>query len=168
MRAHTRSSALAVNRVAARRFLNPQDGCWHVQLTQGETHVTTDPHEVLTTILGSCVSACIRDRVIGAGGMNHFLLPEGGGADRDAMRYGVNAMELLINGLLKLGATRQTLEAKLFGGANVIATMSGVGSRNAAFAERYLKDEGIDLVGGDGPDRRRQAGRARSDRVAAD
>jgi chemotaxis protein CheD len=132
-----------------RRFLNPQDGCWHVQITQGETHVTDNPQELLTTILGSCIAACIRDPQMGVGGMNHFLLPNSDGEDRDATRYGVNAMELLINGLLKKGASRARLEAKLFGGANVLAGLSDVGSRNAAFAEKYLADEGITVVGGD-------------------
>ena len=134
---------------APRRYLNPQDNCWYIQITQGETHVTDAPGEILTTILGSCIAACIRDPAIGVGGMNHFLLPQSDGEDRDAKRYGVNAMELLINGLLKRGAVRERLEAKIFGGANVIAGLSDIGSRNAAFAEQYLADEGIRLVGGD-------------------
>lgn len=132
-----------------RRFRNPRDGDWHVQLTQGETYVTDNEQEVLTTILGSCISACIRDPRAGIGGMNHFLLPNGDGTGRDAQRYGVHAMELLINELLKRGGMRERFEAKLFGGANVIAAMSGVGTRNAAFAKQFLADEGIRLVGGD-------------------
>lgn len=132
-----------------RRFLNARDGNWHVQITQGETHVTDDPNEVLTTILGSCIAACVRDPVTGVGGMNHFLLPDGDNEDRNDLRYGVNAMELLINGLLKRGADRRRLEAKLFGGANVVAGISGVGHRNADFAERFLAEEGIRLIGGD-------------------
>ena len=145
------SAALEKKRGGAppRRFLNPQDGCWHVQITQGETHVTDNPQELLTTILGSCIAACIRDPQQGLGGMNHFLLPNSDGEDRDAMRYGVNAMELLINGLLKKGASRSRLQAKLFGGANVLPGLSDVGSRNATFAEKYLADEGIVVVGGD-------------------
>lgn len=132
-----------------RRYFNAQDRCWHVQLTQGDTHVSSDPQELLTTILGSCVAACIRDPQTGVGGMNHFLLPDGAAADdRNAVRYGVNAMELLINGLLKRGAARGRLEAKLFGGANVLAGLSNVGSKNAAFAQRFLADEGIPVVGG--------------------
>lgn len=141
--------AVSGGRGVPRRFLNPQDGCWHVQITQGETHVSRDAREVLTTVLGSCISACIRDPHAGVGGMNHFLLPEGAGSDRDAARYGVNAMEILINELLKSGASRHRLEAKLFGGANVLAALSDVGSRNVAFAEKFLSDEGIALVGGD-------------------
>jgi len=131
-----------------RRYFNAQDDCWHVQLTQGETHVTADPGELLTTVLGSCISACIRDPIAGVGGMNHFLLPEGADDDRNAMRYGVNAMELLINALLKRGAMRQRLEAKLFGGANVLAGLSDIGSRNAVFARQFLANEGIPVVGG--------------------
>jgi len=134
---------------SARRYFNAQDNCWHVQLTQGDTYVTNDPTEILTTILGSCVSACIRDPIAKIGGMNHFLLPDGGsGEDRNAVRYGANAMELLINALLKRGASRGSLQAKLFGGANVLAGLSSIGSKNAAFAQRYLADEGIPVIGG--------------------
>ena len=132
-----------------RRFLNPQDGNWHVQITQGDCYVTDDPGEVLTTVLGSCIAVCLRDPIAGIGGMNHFLLPEGEGTDRDAQRYGVNAMELLINGILKHGGSRERLEAKLFGGANVVAALSDVGSRNAEFAKRFLANEGIVVRGGD-------------------
>ena len=149
MRQETAAQSRRTESFGLRRYLNPLDGCWHVQITQGETHVTSDPQELLTTILGSCVAACIRDPSAGIGGMNHFLLPEGDGKDRDALRYGVNAMELLINGLLKGGASRNNLEAKLFGGANVLPGLSDVGSRNMAFAKQFLGDEQIPIVGGD-------------------
>lgn len=131
-----------------RRFRNPQDGLVHVQIMQGDSYVTDHAEEVLTTILGSCIAACIRDPALGIGGMNHFLLPEGTGGDRDAQRFGVNAMEILINGILARGGARERLQAKLFGGANVIAALSSVGSRNAAFAKRFLENEGIAVVGG--------------------
>jgi chemotaxis protein CheD len=134
---------------ALRKFRNPRDGFMHVQLTLGDTYVTSEPEEVLTTILGSCISACIRDPVIGVGGMNHFLLPDGNSGDREARCYGVNAMELLINDILKHGGDRRRLEAKLFGGANVVAALTDVGSRNYAFARQFLTDEGIPIVGGD-------------------
>ena len=134
---------------APRRFHNPRDGRWHVQLTLGDTYVTSDKDEVLTTLLGSCIAACIRDPNAGVGGMNHFLLPTGTGHDREAECYGINAMELLINDILKHGGDRRRFEAKLFGGANVIATLSGVGSKNAAFARQFLMDEGIMIVGCD-------------------
>ena len=122
-----------------------------VHIIQGEYKVVTDPNVVLSTILGSCVAACIRDPLARVGGMNHFLLPgsatpgSGGG---DATRYGVHLMELLINGLLKNGARRDRLEAKVFGGAKTIATFSNVGEQNAAFAMQFLRDEGIKVVGG--------------------
>jgi len=137
------------NNKALRRYRNPRDGYWHVHLTLGDTYVTSDEDEVLTTILGACIATCIRDPVTGIGGMNHFLLPNGEGRDREARCYGVNAMELLINDILKRGGDRRRLEAKLFGGANVISALSDVGSRNAAFARQFLADEGIAVVGGD-------------------
>lgn len=132
-----------------RSFRNPRDGLLHVQLTLGDTYVTSNPDEVLTTILGSCIAACIRDPVSGVGGMNHFLLPDGNSGDREARCYGVNAMELLINDILKHGGDRRRLEAKIFGGANVVSALTDVGSRNYAFARQFLNDEGIPIVGGD-------------------
>jgi len=134
---------------ALRKYRNPRDGFLHVQLTLGDTYVTSSPEEVLTTILGSCIAACIRDPSAGVGGMNHFLLPDGNSGDREARCYGVNAMELLINDILKHGGDRRRLEAKLFGGANVVSALTDVGSRNYAFARQFLLDEGIPIVGGD-------------------
>lgn len=121
-----------------------------VHIIQGEWKVSKDPNVVLSTILGSCVAACIRDPIAGVGGMNHFLLPGSavpGAGGGDATRYGVHLMELLINGLLKQGANRGRLEAKIFGGAKTIATFSNVGEQNAAFAQQFLRDEGIKVVG---------------------
>lgn len=121
-----------------------------VHVIQGEYKVVSDPDVVLTTILGSCVAACMRDPVVGVGGMNHFLLPgsaEAMAAGGDATRYGVHLMELLINGLLKQGARRDRLEAKIFGGAKTIARFSNVGEQNALFARQFLMDEGIRIVG---------------------
>jgi chemotaxis protein CheD len=121
-----------------------------VHIIQGEWKVSEDPNVVLSTILGSCVAACIRDPSAGVGGMNHFLLPGSavpGAGGGDATRYGVHLMELLINGLLKKGARRDRLEAKIFGGAKTIATFSNVGEQNAAFATQFLRDEGIRVVG---------------------
>lgn len=121
-----------------------------VNIIQGEYKVSADPDVVLTTILGSCVAACIRDPIAGVGGMNHFLLPgsaETLAAGGDATRYGVHLMELLINGLLKQGGRKDRMEAKIFGGAKTIASFSNVGAQNAVFAEQFLRDEGISLVG---------------------
>ena len=131
-----------------RRHRDPKEGWWLVHITLGEAYVSSNSEEVLTTVLGSCVSACIRDAAAGVGGMNHFLLPEGTGQDRLAMRYGVNAMELLINGVLKQGGVRQRLEAKLFGGANMMSSLHDIGARNIEFAKKFLVEEDIPLVGG--------------------
>ena len=125
-------------------------GGLRVHVVQGEQFVTEDPEAVLTTLLGSCVAACMRDPVAGVGGMNHFLLPGGrsNGLDTQARSHGVHAMELLVNALLQRGARRERLEAKLFGGARLIDGLTDVGRQNADFAERFLADEGIRLVGG--------------------
>ena len=124
-----------------------------VKLLPGEYYVTARDM-VLVTVLGSCVAACIRDRNSGIGGMNHFMLPENkndSGPAGSSMRYGAYAMEVMINQLLKNGARRQHLEAKLFGGGNVLRgfTVANVGERNAAFALDYLKTEKIPVVSQD-------------------
>ena len=117
-----------------------------VHVIQGQYHVSSDADLVLTTILGSCVAACVRDPVAGVGGMNHFLLPgEDGG---EGLRYGVQSMVLLVNALLRRGARRDRLEVKLFGGARLIDGLTDVGSQNAAFGERFVRDEGLTYVGG--------------------
>ncbi len=125
-----------------------------IHIVQGEQHVDDDPAALLTTILGSCIAACIWDGQAGIGGMNHFLLPgdqnnlRGAQPAGDAMRFGVHAMELLVNGLLRRGAMRTRLQAKLFGGARMIKGLTDIGELNASFAEKFLKAEGIALVGG--------------------
>lgn len=126
------------------------DGLRPVHIVQGEQYVTDDSEAVLTTILGSCVAACLRDPVAGIGGMNHFLLPGGDPrkGDTDSVRYGVHAMELLVNALLSSGARRERLEGKLFGGARLITGLTDVGAMNAAFAEEFLRREGLSYVGG--------------------
>jgi chemotaxis protein CheD len=119
-----------------------------IHVVQGEHYVTGDPDVLLTTILGSCVAVCLRDPKAEVGGMNHFLLPDGrADGDDQGRRYGVNAMELLINELLRLGARRDSLEAKLFGGARMFDGLSDVGASNAEFAHRFMRDEGIKVVG---------------------
>lgn len=125
------------------------------KISPGEYYFT-DKNMLIVTVLGSCVSACIRDTFTGIGGMNHFMLPDSAKADRDnpvseSMRYGTYAMEVLINQLLRNGARRENLEAKIFGGGNVLRsfTTNNVGDRNAAFVKQYLKDEGIRVTGED-------------------
>jgi chemotaxis protein CheD len=115
-------------------------------VVQGEFAVSDDPRQVFTTLLGSCVAACIMDTEAGVGGINHFLLP--GDDDSNGLRYGVNAMELLINGLLQRGARRDRLRGKLFGGARVLDGFSDIGRQNAAFAERFFRDESVAYLGG--------------------
>jgi chemotaxis protein CheD len=119
-----------------------------VNLIQGECRVSSESALIFTTVLGSCVSACIHDPTIGAGGMNHFLLPDGGSSEVASLRYGAYAMELLINGLLGLGARRETLRAKLFGGARLSAGLTDIGANNTVFARDYLRREGIRYFGG--------------------
>jgi chemotaxis protein CheD len=114
-------------------------------------YLVVDDDTALTTTLGSCVAACLRDPVLKIGGMNHFLLPEGNVGDGAPARYGSYAMELLINDLLKRGAHRKRLEAKVFGGANVLKgfTSNPVGTRNAEFVLAYLDAERIPVVAED-------------------
>ena len=125
-----------------------------VKILPGEYYVST--REILmVTVLGSCVAACVRDRVSGIGGINHFMLPDDK-RDEDSrvgrsMRYGDYAMEILINQLLKLGARRGNLEAKIFGGGNVLPGFKNhvVGERNASFVIDYLDTEGIPVIAKD-------------------
>lgn len=119
-----------------------------INVIQGEFHVSGRPDDVITTILGSCVSACIYDPVRQIGGLNHFLLPGTDPRERQNIKYGAYAMEKLINALLRKGAQRGNLEAKLFGGASVVRSLSDIGKNNGEFAKEFLKDEGIRLVGG--------------------
>ncbi len=119
-----------------------------VNIVQGEYEVSRDPDVVLTTLLGSCVAACIQDPVARVGGMNHFLLAqsETAGAS-EHLRYGVHSMELLINGLLKLGARRENLQVWLFGGARLLERVTDIGAKNAEFAEAFVRREELTLAG---------------------
>lgn len=119
-----------------------------VHVIQGECHVTDERDTVLTTVLGSCIAACMRDPVLGIGGMNHFLLPGEAGSQKDDERFGVYLMELLVNGLLKRGASRHSLETKLFGGARTVQGFADIGAKNFEFARRFLENESIRYVGG--------------------
>lgn len=127
-------------------------GCEAAKIMPGEYYVAAKDMGIVT-VLGSCVSACLRDRRQQIGGMNHFMLPETGGSGvaSSSARYGAFAMELLLNHLLKLGARRENLEAKIFGGGSVMATLanSQVGDRNAGFVQEYLKLEKIPVIASD-------------------
>lgn len=119
-----------------------------VKVLPNEYYVT-DEDMMITTVLGSCVAACIHDPITRIGGMNHFMLPDGdlNSPASATMRYGAFAMEVLINELLKAGASRERLQAKVFGGGAVLAAMQqmNIGERNARFVLNYLKTEGIPI-----------------------
>lgn len=110
---------------------------------QGEFRVSGDPSVVLTTLLGSCVATCMFDPVARVGGMNHFLLATAPGNGDRSERYGLHAMEMLINGLMKTGARKDRLQAKLFGGAAMEGRMAHIGRENTRFATEFLDREGI-------------------------
>ncbi|MFN4164966.1 MAG: chemoreceptor glutamine deamidase CheD [Ferrovibrio sp.] len=138
-----------------RRYYDPVLKVNVVQVFQGDFFVSTREGEMLATVLGSCVAACIRDPVAAVGGMNHFLLPDKGGDTNPdlpfsaSLRYGSYSMEQLINGILAAGGRRERLEVKIFGGANVLAGLRGIGHQNADFIERYLKAEGFKVTAAD-------------------
>lgn len=126
-----------------------------VKILPGEYYATVRPM-LIVTVLGSCVAACIRDKASGIGGMNHFMLPSISDLGKPATnttsaRYGTYAMEVLINQLLEMGARRENLEAKIFGGGNLLKsfTVAKVGERNSAFVRNYLKREQIPIVAED-------------------
>ncbi len=115
----------------------------------------TNKNTLLVTVLGSCISVCLRDPLANVSGMNHFLLPydfdHKSTKPNDAARYGVHAMELMINDMFKLGAVRERLVAKVFGGANVLSALSlpNIGQQNNAFVQAYLAAENIPILSSD-------------------
>lgn len=140
-----------------KRAWNDSLGIYSARIHPGEYYVTKSDEAVMTT-LGSCIAACVRDRVSGVGGMNHFLLPstDSGAADTSAVtglgastRYGNFAMEHLINGILRTGGRRENLEAKIFGGGRIMAKMTDIGQRNIQFVREYLRFERVKLVAED-------------------
>lgn len=140
--------------IAATRYFDPHMKVWSVKVLPGEFYVSTNDDMIVTT-LGSCISACIRDKKVGVGGMNHFMLPQSSnGGDwagvSASTRYGNFAMEHLINEILKFGGTRSNLEAKLFGGGDFMeGNTLNIGQNNAQFAIDYLRTEGIRVVATD-------------------
>ncbi len=148
MSLHGYEEVLAPNHYFDRHFQTDA-----AKILPGEYYVTARDM-MLVTVLGSCVSACIRDTTTGVGGMNHFMLPEGDNAHNPLSvpaRYGGYAMEVLLNQLIKLGASRSRLEAKVFGGGAVLRgfTVSNVGERNSDFVLEYLQRERIRVVAQD-------------------
>ena len=135
------------NVFATRRFFDAASATWMVKVFPGEYFVTSRPDEVLVTVLGSCVAACVRDSRTGIGGMNHFMLPQSRAGnwagDLQSTRFGNFAMEKLVNELLKAGCSRNSLEIKVFGGGNVTDTQNAIGTENSKFILRYLEAEGM-------------------------
>jgi chemotaxis protein CheD len=138
-----------------RRYWDPANGVFAAKLLPGEYYVT-NRGEMVCTVLGSCVSACVRDRVLGVGGMNHFMLPLDGSQGTSAWdsasaatRYGNVAMERLINDILKCGGSRENLEFKVVGGGRVTDSKTDIGARNIEFVRQFLRIEGFAILGED-------------------
>ena len=138
------------------RYWDKQHDIQAAKILPGEYYVT-NYNELVTTVLGSCVSACIRDKVFGIGGMNHFMLPlsdgKGWGGSGDftstATRFGNYAMEHMINDILKNGGHKKHLEAKIFGGGQMMEAQTDIGLTNIEFVRSYLKTEGIPVLAED-------------------
>ena len=128
-------------------WYEPHFQCEAVKVLPGEYFVDNEDIPIMTT-LGSCIAACLWDRASGVGGLNHFMLPDGDGENG---RYGAYAMELLINEMMKRGASRRCLEAKIFGGGQVTSGMEtmNIGERNTRFVLDYLHTERIPVVSKD-------------------
>lgn len=139
-----------------RRYRDHSRGVVIAKLLPGDFYVTRED-EVLDTVLGSCVAACIRSPRLRTGGMNHFMLPRPSGAGSDtwddvrgrATRYGTASMEQLINRILCCGASRSELEVKVFGGARVLTAMTDIGNHNVSFVRDFLRNEGLTVVAED-------------------
>ena len=139
------------------RYWDPHQEVYAAKILPGQYYVTLHG-EMIVTVLGSCVSACIRDSLFGIGGMNHFMLPNSGGSrgrgahiqsTDDAARYGVHAMELLINEILKNGGQRKNLEVKITGGGRMIANISDIGQQNIDFVREFVDTEGLFIAAED-------------------
>jgi chemotaxis protein CheD len=135
----------------------PEKPTRRIHIHMGEHYISSEPGLEIVTILGSCIGVCIRDPLLGLGGMNHFMMPGGAGPHAtpgyEEMQYGLTAMERLINGLLSRGARRDRLEVKVFGGAAVLQTGMNIGQDNITFVRHYLAEERMPIaaqdVGGD-------------------
>lgn len=140
--------------LAPNLYFDRQHNYEAAKILPGEYYATARDM-LLVTVLGSCVCACIRDKVSGIGGMNHFMLPDSGQDQNNPLgesaRYGTYAMEILINQLLKMGAKRSNFEVKVFGGGAVLRgfTVANVGERNAEFVQNFLKTENIPIAAQD-------------------
>lgn len=138
------------------RYWDNRCGYYAAKVLPGEFYVTRN-EELIVTVLGSCVAACIHDPVLKIGGMNHFMLPHSGseesftfqGGASTATRYGTHAMESLLNQLAKLGAERDRLQIKLFGAGKILKQLSDVGKHNAEFVREFLANESLKIAAED-------------------
>ncbi|MFK7816954.1 MAG: chemoreceptor glutamine deamidase CheD [Gammaproteobacteria bacterium] len=133
------------------RMLNKRTNQYVFRILPGEYYFTTKD-EVISTTLGSCISACVRDTELNIGGMNHFMLPNQGNSsswEDLETRYGNVAMERLINSIFKAGGRRENLEIKVFGGGKIVPAMSDVGDKNISFIKEYLSTEGYEIASED-------------------
>jgi len=138
-----------------KRYWDHHYRVYMAKILPGEYYITSH-NEVLTTVLGSCVAACIRDSVVGIGGMNHFMLPVHASSNaweqtkvNTATRYGNFAMEYVINEILKYGGKRQNLEVKIFGGGKIMSNMANIGQQNIDFIKQYIRIENLNLLAED-------------------
>ncbi|GLR71480.1 chemoreceptor glutamine deamidase CheD [Agaribacter marinus] len=139
--------------LAPNRYFDKNFNMNAVKILPGE-YFATQENTLIVTVLGSCISVCLRDPILRVAGMNHFLLPannDDASVDTDSARYGVYAMEVLINHMLKLGSPKRRLEAKIFGGGNVMQQFRthSVGEKNAAFITEYMQTEDIKVTATD-------------------
>jgi chemotaxis protein CheD len=139
--------------LSSNRYFDKNFNLEAVKILPGEYFATND-ETLIVTVLGSCVSVCLRDPILRIAGMNHFLLPANNDQlnfNSDSARYGVYAMEVLINRMINLGASKSRLEAKVFGGGNVLKQLrtNSVGEKNAVFVQEYLETESIRVVAKD-------------------
>lgn len=132
-----------------RQFWMPARKLLAVKVVAGDYYVSQED-EVICTVLGSCVSTCIRDPIAGIGGINHFLLPDANcGILSSSNRYGVFAMEQLINAIIKYGGKRENFEIKVVGGGNMMAGANDIGQRNISFVKEFLATEGLSIAAED-------------------
>jgi chemotaxis protein CheD len=152
-RRHDSDGLLSDFTAGERQYFDPNYGVTVTKLVSGDCYVTNAADELMVTILGSCVAACIRDPANGVSGMNHFLLPGEPGthanAMNDAARYGAYSMELLINKMMGLGAHKDSMEVKLFGGGDVTDSATMMGTRNTEFILHYMNKEGLRIASSD-------------------
>lgn len=139
------------------RYWDSVHQVWAAKILPGELYVSTHG-EMISTVLGSCISVCIRDKKKGIGGMNHFMLPQnsefsseswGNNPVTSASRYGNWAMEYLINAILKRGGEKKNFEVKVFGGGQMMAKMTDVGQKNILFVFQYLAEETLKIEASD-------------------